>query len=72
MPNSFLDRLHYIFGLRGVVIEDVADLQVEGPVGTDERFTGRAIDMDRLRHHGEPLVGVDGDGKEQRAETLAG
>jgi len=40
------------------VVEDVADLDVEGPVGPDERLAGRAIDQDGLRHRGERLVGV--------------
>lgn len=34
------------------MVEDVADLEVEGPVGPDERLARRAVDEHRLRHGG--------------------
>lgn len=48
------------------MVEDVTDLEVEGPVGPDERLAGRAIDQDGLRHRG----GAPGDGRDERAQTL--
>ena len=72
MSNPLLDRLDYIFSLRGVVVEDVADLEVEGPVGPDERLAGRAIDQDGLRHRGG-APGRRRRGRERgAAQTLVG
>ncbi|BAS97566.1 Os06g0332450, partial [Oryza sativa Japonica Group] len=51
-PMRFLIDFTTSLAWLRVVVEDVADLEVEGPVGPDERLARRAVDEHRLRHGG--------------------